>query len=269
MAIHPTAIVDRRAELDRGVEVGAYAIIEADARIGAEARLWPHAYVARYTTLGARCQVHPFAVVGHLPQDAKYRDAPSYAEVGDDTVIREHATIHRGTEPESRTIVGARCLLMSTAHVAHNCVVADDVVMANSALLAGHARVGPRAFLSGNCAVHQFTRIGELAMLSGGAVVVGDVPPFVTVVNRAVVGLNVIGMRRAGVSAAERDEIRRAFQTLYRGHQAWRRAVAEVTARCQTAAGRRLAEFLRVPARRGFLRGMRPYYGEPDAGEST
>ncbi|MBW7906685.1 MAG: acyl-ACP--UDP-N-acetylglucosamine O-acyltransferase [Phycisphaerae bacterium] len=268
MTIHPTAIVDRRAELDASVEVGAYAIIEADVRIGAGTRIWPHAYVARYTTLGARCQVHPFAVVGHLPQDVKYRDAPSYAEVGDDTVVREHATIHRATEPDSRTIVGARCLLMSTAHVAHNCVVADDVIMANGALLGGHTRVGPRAFLSGNCAVHQFTRVGELAMIGGGAMVVGDVPPFMTVLGRAVVGLNVIGMRRAGVSAAERDELRRAFQTLYRGHYPWRRAVVEVTTRCQTPAGRRLADFLGTPARRGFLHGVRPL-GQPDAGDSA
>jgi UDP-N-acetylglucosamine acyltransferase len=149
MGIHPTAIIDPTAELDADVEVGPYAIVEGGVRIAGGTRLYAHAYVSRGATLGRDCQVHPFAVVGHLPQDLKFTGAPSYTVVGDGTVVREHGSIHRGTMPESVTRVGKRVFVMATAHIGHNCDVGDDVVLANSAVLGGHVTVGARAFISG------------------------------------------------------------------------------------------------------------------------
>jgi UDP-N-acetylglucosamine acyltransferase len=254
MAIHPTALVDQRAEIDPTAEIGAYVMIERDVRIGPEARIYSHGYVAEGTTLGRRCQIHPFAVVGHLPQDLKFEGAPSYTQVGDETIVREHATIHRGTIPGSTTVVGMRCFLMSTAHVAHNCVLGDDVKLANGVLLAGHVEVGSGAFLSGNAMVHQFVRIGELAMIGGGSHVLKDVPPFMLVGPPGVASVNVVGMRRAGLSSAERLELRECHRILYRAGLQFPDAVQHVAQTVRTEPGRRLVEFLRAPSRRGYLR---------------
>lgn len=255
MPIHPTAVIDRSAEIDPSAEIGAYAIVERNVHIGAETRLYPHAYISEGTTLGRRCQIHPFAVVGHLPQDLKFKNEPSFTQVGDDTVVREHGTIHRGTMPGSTTIVGQRCFIMSTGHVGHNCTLGDDVIIANSGLVSGHVDVGNRAFISGNVSIHQFVRIGELAMIGGGATVGMDVPPFMTVVERNyVAGPNVVGLRRAGFTNEERLEIRQAYKTLFRSNLAPGAALEQVTQAVRTGPGRRLVEFLRAPSRRGVLR---------------
>jgi UDP-N-acetylglucosamine acyltransferase len=260
MAIHPTAVVDRSAEIDAEAEVGAYAVIEGNVRIGAGTRIWPHAYVGWGTTIGKRCQIYPFAVVGHHPQDLKWAGTESYTVIGDDTVVREHATIHRGTAPGSTTIVGARCYIMSIGHVGHNCVLEDEVKVANSGLLSGHVYVGRGAFVSGNVSVHQFVRIGELAIIGGGLRVPADVPPFMMLAPAGVIGPNVIGMRRAGLSAAERQEIRECHRVLYRSGLRFPQALERVAALVQTDPGRRLVEFLRAPSKRGYCRLRRRGY---------
>lgn len=254
MAIHPTAIVDRRAELDPSVEVGAYAVIAADVRVGAGTRIYPHAYISEGTTLGQRCQVHPFAVVGHHPQDLKWQQQPSYTQIGDETIIREGAQVHRGTMPESTTIVGRRVYLMATGHVGHNCVIGDDVIIANAGLVSGHVEIGPRAFVSGCAVIHQFVRIGELAMIGGGVRVSTDVPPFMLVTPDGLAGTNVVGLHRAGFTAQQRQELRQAYKTLFRSGLPFARALAQVAETVQTDAGRRLVEFLRTPSRRGIMR---------------
>ena len=254
MAIHSTAIVDQTAEIDSTAEVGAYAIIEGGVHVGAETRIYPHAYVAKGTTLGRRCQIHPFAVVGHLPQDLKFDGSPSYTRVGDETVIREHASIHRGTVPGSTTLVGRRCFIMSTAHIAHNCIVGDDVKIANGGMLAGHVEVGQGAFISAILGIHQFVRIGELAMVSGGLRIPKDVPPFMTVGPAGVIGVNVVGLRRAGLGSAERLELRECHRILYRSELHFPEAIERVAQLVRTDPGRRVVEFLRAPSKRGFLR---------------
>jgi UDP-N-acetylglucosamine acyltransferase len=264
MPIHPTAIIDKSAEIELTADIGPYAIVERGVRIGAGTRLYGHAYVAEGTTLGARCEVHPFAVLGHVPQDFKYQGEPSYLEVGDETVVREHVAIHRGTIPGSTTVIGKRCFIICTAHVGHNCIVADDVTIAGT--LAGHVEVGPRAFVSA-CHVHQFVRIGELAMLGGGARIMMDVPPFMTAVERnQVVGPNVVGLRRAGLGNAERLELRQAYQKLYRSRLPFPAALEQVAQMVQTAVGQRLVAFLRAPSKRGIIV-SRPALG--DAAEPT
>ncbi|MCG3126368.1 MAG: Acyl-[acyl-carrier-protein]--UDP-N-acetylglucosamine O-acyltransferase [Phycisphaerae bacterium] len=253
VAIHATAIVHPEAHLDGDVEVGAYAIVEAGVRIGAGTRLYPHCYLTGHTTIGRRCQIHPFAVIGNLPQDVKHDGSRSYTVVGDDVTVREGASIHRGTAAESTTRVGDRCFLMANAHVGHNCTVDDDVVLIVGSMLGGHVSVGRRAVLGGGAGVHQFVRIGEFAMIAGGAIVHMDVPPFLMHGVTGLVGPNVVGLRRGGFSAEERNEIRACFRQLYRAGLPFRRAL-EIAAESMvtTPAGQRLIEFLRAPSKRGI-----------------
>jgi UDP-N-acetylglucosamine acyltransferase len=254
MAIHPMAIVDKGAEIDPTVEVGAYAVIEGGVQIGAETRIYPHAYISQGTTLGRRCQIHPFAIVGHLPQDLKYDGSPTFTQVGDETVVREHASIHRGAIPGSTTIVGRRCFLMATSHIAHNCIVGDDVKIANEALLAGHVEMGDGVFLSAHAMVHQFTRVGKLVMGRGAALITNDVPPFMLVGPRGVMGLNIVGLRRAGLTGAERLELRECHRLLYRSTLTFPEAIERVAQFVQSDPGRQLVEFLQAPTKRGYLR---------------
>ena len=177
MKIHPTAVIDSSAQLDSTVEVGAYAIIEDGTQIAAETCIFPHGYVCRGARIGRRCEIHPFAVVAGAPQDHSYDGSPSYARIGDDTTVREGVTIHRGTEPESETVLGERCLVMTNAHVGHNCEIGDNVTIAHGAVLGGRVTIQNRATIGGMCGLHQYCRIGELAMISGGNLRVTAVCP--------------------------------------------------------------------------------------------
>ncbi len=253
MPIHPTAIVDRSSQVDETAEIGAYAIVEPGAVIGPGVRLYPHAYVSQGTTLARGVQIHPFAVVGHPPQDLAFKGEPSFTQVGEDTIVREGATIHRGTMPGSTTIVGKRCFLMSNAHVAHNCIVGDDVKMAQAAMLGGHARIGPNVFIGGAGAVHQFVRIGELVMIGGLFRATSDVAPFLMVESGRLAGVNIIGLRRAGVPAEERQEIRDLFRLLWRSGRMFREVLGEAVERARTPRGRQLVAFLQEPSKRGVM----------------
>lgn len=257
MKIHPTAIIDPRAEIDTDVEIGAYAVVDGPARIHNGACLRPGAMVTGWTEIGARCLIDPHACVGGAPQDRAYAGARSYCRIGEDTQVREGATVHRGTTPDSSTVVGRRCLLMVNSHVGHNCEIGDDVVLVNGTVLGGYVSVGSRAFISALSAIHQFVRIGELAMLGGIAKVVMDVPPFMTVGGQgdACTGVNVVGLRRAGYSAAERNELRNAYRALYRSGRMFRAACDELAQQVTTEPGRRLVQFLREPSKRGILPG--------------
>jgi UDP-N-acetylglucosamine acyltransferase len=256
MAIHPTAIVDRSAEVDPSVEIGAYAIVEGDVRIGADTRIYPHAFVGGHTTIGERCHIHPFAVVGHVPQDLSYDGSVTYTRIGNETTVREGATVHRAAIPGATTVVGDRCLIMSVAHVGHDCVLGNDVKLANSGLLAGHVHVEDKVFVSGNSAVHQFVRLGELAIIGGGLRVTADVVPFMMHSPDGIVGPNVVGMRRAGHGTEERQEIRLCHRILFRSHRTIGEAAQEIERTVRTEPGRKLAAFLRAPSKRG-LEGLR------------
>lgn len=216
--IHASAVVEDGAVLGENVSVGPFSYIAAGAMVGAGCRIGPHVTIHGCVTMGAGCQVHAGAVLGDVPQDLGFEGQDSYVTIGDDCVFREGVTIHRGTKPDTTTRIGNRCMFMANSHAAHNVQTGDDVILANGALLGGYAELGSRVFVSGNALIHQFVRIGDVAMLGGGAAVSKDVPPYCTVrpisANR-VLGLNIVGMRRAGISAAERKAIKDLFALLF------------------------------------------------------
>jgi UDP-N-acetylglucosamine acyltransferase len=253
MPIHPTAIVDGKAEIDPTATIGPYAIIEGEVRIGPNAVIYPQAYISGWVTIGAGCQVHPGAVLGHLPQDFHFSGARTFLRIGDGTIIREHASIHRGTQPESETVIGKNCLIMGYSHIGHNCEVADEVKIANMAALSGHVSVGRGSFVSGYSLIHQFVRIGEYAMIAGGTRLGMDAPSFFTCIGESeCLCVNVIGVRRAGFTQEEIAELRRAYRLLYRSGKTFQAAVAELAGTVHTPAGRRLVEFISFKSKRGI-----------------
>ncbi len=216
--IHATAVIEPGAELGVDVAVEPFSIIHAGARIGDRCRLGPHVTVYERTVLGADCRVHACAVLGDRPQMLAFEDSDAELRIGARCVIRENVTLHRGVGEGTATEIGDDCFLMALSHCAHNVRLGKGVIVANGVLFAGYVTVGDRAFISGNVMVHQFCRIGRLAMISGGSGVSKDVPPFCTThpltLNR-IAGLNTIGMRRAGLTHKQRLEIKRIYQMLY------------------------------------------------------
>jgi UDP-N-acetylglucosamine acyltransferase len=216
--VHPAAIVSPDARLGRDVTVGPYAVIEGNTAIGDGCEIRAHAVVKRFTTLGAGNRVHEGAVLGGEPQDLSFRDVETRLVIGDRNVIREGVTIHRSTKPGGATVVGSDCFLMAYLHVAHDNHIGDRVIMANNVMLAGHVEVGERAFLGGGSGVHQFCRVGRLAMVGGNAKVVQDCLPFLITDGHPARarGLNVVGLRRAGVGAGTLRSLKEAYRLLLR-----------------------------------------------------
>lgn len=217
MNIHPTAIIDPSAELGQGVDVGAHAYIGPHCKVGDGTRIYPNAVLQGYTTLGKNCQVSPGAVLGGFPQDVKFKEWPSYVHIGDNVLIRECVTVNRATGENEATVIGNGCMLMAYAHVAHNCVLGEEVILANSVQLGGHVEVGDYAFLGGIIAIHQFVKIGKLAIISGGSASRQDTPPFSMSDGRpsVLVGINKVGLKRRGYDLASRTRIKKAFQLLW------------------------------------------------------
>jgi len=245
--IHPTAIVEPGAEIGQDVSIGPHSYIQTGSRIGDRCTIGPNVCIYTFTTLGAGCRVHAGAVLGDTPQDVGFEGDESYVRIGDNCIIREGVTVHRGTKPGSTTEIGKDCFLMGFSHFAHNVKLGHRVLVANGALLAGYVEVGDRAFISGNVVIHQFVKIGRLVMIGGGSGISKDVPPFCIVRASSlngIAGLNVIGLRRAGFTAEQRAEIKRAFNTLYRSEMNFSEAAAEIRRRFPTGPGLELAEFV-------------------------
>jgi UDP-N-acetylglucosamine acyltransferase len=216
--IHPTALVDPRAELADDVWIGPYSVVGPKVRLGQGVRLESHVVVAGRTTLGDHCRVFPFASLGHQPQDLKYRGEDTELVIGRNNQIREHVTMHPGTaNGGGATRIGDDGLYMAAIHIAHDCQVGNGVIMANNATLGGHVLVEDYAFFGGLSAVHQFVRIGRAAMIGGLAGVENDVIPYGMVLgNRAYLnGLNIVGMRRRGFDKDEVQRLRTAYRLLF------------------------------------------------------
>ena len=229
--IHPQALVDSKAELAEDVQVGPFAIIGPEVKIGAGTVVGPHAILKGPTTVGMRKRIFQFASVGEDCQDKKYKGERTELVVGDDNIIREGVTLHRGTfQDRGITHIGSNNLFMCYVHVAHDCVVGDNIVMANNTAIAGHVHIGNGAILGGGTLVHQFCRIGQFAMTAAGTVVLQDIPAFVTCSgNRAEAhGMNIEGMRRRGVDSDVINRLREAYKTVYRRGLTLDQAITEL-----------------------------------------
>jgi len=257
MPIHPTAQIDPRAEIHGDVEIGPYVVIDGPVRIDRGTRVMAHAVLTGHTRLGCDNVLHYGAVLGDSPQDLGYSGAETYLEIGARNVFRESVLIHRGTAPGSSTVIGDDNYFMGHAHVAHNCRVGNNVIMANSAVLGGHVQVEDRVFISACCTVHQHVRVGTLSLLRGLSKASRDVPPFCIMDDTHVVrAINAIGLRRAGFSAERIRALRRAFVHLFGKRRNMRHAIAELEARETTDDVRRLLEFI-CTSKRGVCFGPR------------
>jgi UDP-N-acetylglucosamine acyltransferase len=215
--IHPTAVIHPKAKLASTVRVGPGAIIDEGVELGPECVVGPLVYLTGVTSIGARNRFYAGCVIGEAPQDLKYAGEPTRLVIGEGNVFREHVTVHRSTHAGEETVIGSGNFLMANSHVAHNCCLGSQIVVANGALLGGHVSVGDRAFISGNCLVHQFVRVGTLALMQGGSAISRDLPPY-TIARRGnrLGGLNTVGLRRAGINAAERLELKQLYHLLFR-----------------------------------------------------
>lgn len=229
--IHPTAIIDPAAVLAPDVEVGAFTIIDAGVEIGAGTVIGPHVVIRGQTSIGARNRIFQFASVGEEGQDKKYKGEPTRLEIGDDNVIREFCSIHRGTaQDKSLTQIGSRNLFMTNVHIAHDCVIGDDNIIASGSGVSGHVHMGDHVILGGMTGVHQFCHIGSYAMTAGCTLLVKDVPTYVMVGGNpaSAFGMNFEGMRRRGWSAETINTLKRAYRMVYRESLTLDAAIAEV-----------------------------------------
>lgn len=232
--IATTAVVDGRAELAPGVQVGPYAIIGPKVRVGAGTTIGSHAVLDGHTVIGEKCRIFPHAVVGTEPQDLKFHGENTRLVIGDRTVIREFATLNPGTGEGSETVVGSDCLLMAYSHVAHNCLLGDHVILANSANLAGHVTLEDYAIVGGVTPIHQFVRVGAHAMIGGGSRIPQDVAPFTRVAGNPAncFGINLIGLERRGFTAEAIGELKKAFRLFFRTKLTVAEAVKRVQDEC-------------------------------------
>ncbi len=217
MKIHPTAIVDKKAQLADSVEVGPYSFIGPNVKIGGKTVIGASAVIDGYTTIGKNNRIFTGAVIGSITQDLKYKGEKSYVKIGDNNIIREYVTVNMGTSKDSSTMVGNNVLLMAYSHVAHDCIIKDGAIVANCGTLAGYVTIEEKAVIGGLTGIHQFVRIGRLAIIGGCSKVVQDVAPYSNCDGHPlkVYGLNTVGLERAGVSQESRTYLKKAFKILF------------------------------------------------------
>lgn len=218
MKIHPTAIVDPKAELASDVEIGAFSFIGPHVKIGSGTIIGIHCVIDNHTDIGKNCHIFTGAVIGSVPQDLKYKGETSFLKIGDNNIIREYCTLNLGTGEGGLTRVGSNNLLMAYSHIAHDCAVGSDCVIANCGTLAGHVTIEDKAVVGGLVAIHQFVRMGTLSIVGGCSKVVQDIPPYSTCDGHPtkVYGVNLIGLKRANLSEDAVDSLKRAFKILFR-----------------------------------------------------
>jgi UDP-N-acetylglucosamine acyltransferase len=256
--IHPTAVVDPRAEIGRDCLVGPFCVVEAGAVVGDGCQLEARSIVKSRTTLGCHNEIGEGAVIGGKAQHLHVHDPGGTLTIGDHNRVRENVTIHRGWNNDAATTVGDHNLLMVGSHVGHDCRVGSHCVLVNHVLLGGHVQVEDRAYVGGGSAVHQFCRIGRLAMIGGLSRIVQDVPPFVMVEGglTQVVGLNKIGLRRNGYTADQIVQLKQAYRVIYREGRRWSEVLAILKANFSTGPASAYFEFLKA-GRRGFVQERR------------
>ena len=248
--IHPTAIIHVKAQLDPTVKVGPYVVIDEGVQVGPHCLIGPHVYLTGSTSIGAYNHFFAGCVIGEAPQDLKYAGAPTRLIIADHNVLREHVTVHRSTKPAEETVLGSHNLLMAHSHVAHNCHLGNQLIIANGALLGGYVTVEDGAFISGNCLVHQFVRVGTLALMQGGSAISKDLPPYtVARGDNGICGLNTIGLRRAALSSSERLELKQLYHALFRQGLALNVALASAARQFSSPPARVMLDFLKSSKR--------------------
>jgi UDP-N-acetylglucosamine acyltransferase len=267
MKIHPTAIIHPEASLGQGVEIGPYAVIEGPVVIGDDCEIQAHAILSGRVVLGRKNIVGYGCVLGAEPQDFAFRpEIRSEVRIGEGNRFREYCTIHRGTTEGSATTVGDGCFLMAGAHLAHNVRLGDAVIIANNALLGGYVQVEDRVFIGGGCVFHQHLRVGRLAIVQGASAFSKDVPPYTMAAERnGVAGLNVVGLRRAGFTNAQRQEIKDAFHLLYRRGLNIRQALSASGDRAWSPEAQLLWDFVATAKKRGLCDWLRSRRGVSSA----
>ncbi|MEX2175998.1 MAG: acyl-ACP--UDP-N-acetylglucosamine O-acyltransferase [Pirellulaceae bacterium] len=257
--IHPSAVVDSRAEIGSRVVIGPLCVVEAGARIGDDCRLEARATIKSRTTLGLGNEIGEGAVIGGRAQHVQVQDPGGTLVLGDHNRIRENVTIHRGWASDATTTIGDHCMIMVGAHIGHDCRIGNHCILVNNCLLGGHVLAEDRAYISGGVAVHQFCRIGRLAMVGGLAKIVQDVPPFVMVEGAGtseIVGLNKVGLRRNGYTASQILELKEAYRVIYRQGLRWNEVLEILKANFTTGPAAQFHEFLKS-GRRGFVQERR------------
>src|SRR5438128_3885774 len=254
LKVHPTAIIDACAQIGADVEIGAFSIIGPDATIGEKTIVQSHVVIEGEVAIGSGNFIGHGAIIGPPPQDVSFSpERKTKVEIGNDNVIREYCTIHRGSPEGSATKIGDKNFLMAGAHVGHNCEIGNNVVIANNCLLAGHVRVDDSAFLGGGSTFHQFMHIGRLVMVQGSSAFGKDLPPFVVAAERnCVFGLNIVGMRRAGLGANDRDEIKEAFKLIYLSGLNTSQALEKAQTMTFGAPAREFLDFVASSKKRGI-----------------
>ena len=257
VTIHPTAVVHPGARVAEGVEIGPYAVIGEHVTIGKDTKIGPHVLIEGWTSIGERNHIFSFSSIGTAPQDIGYRNEETYLLIGDDNVIRECATVHRATTKEDRkTVIGNRNFLMAYSHVAHDCKLGNNIIMANSVALGGHIVIGDHAILGGIVAVHQFVRIGAYAIIGGQSAVSLDIPPYVSAAgNRAqLYGLNLIGLKRKGFPDQTISNLKKAYKIIFRSGLTQDESLQKVAEELRgSAEAQMLADFIRN-SKRGVTR---------------
>jgi UDP-N-acetylglucosamine acyltransferase len=261
LPVDPSAVIAPSARVHSGAVIGPrtcigeFCVIEQDVAIGADCRLEPYVYVKRWTTLGNNNEVSAGTVLGTDPLDKNFTGDRSYLRIGNGNTIREHYTISRGTQPESVTTIGDGNYVMTSGHIAHNCAVGNSTVIASCALVAGHVEVEDQAFISGGVVVHQYSRIGRLAMIGGNTRVNLDVPPFFLYsgFNVEAKGLNLVGLKRAGFSVAQIALLKKAYHTLYRSGVKLEEALVKIETELSDENTLHLIRFIRG-SKRGICR---------------
>jgi UDP-N-acetylglucosamine acyltransferase len=259
--IHPTAVIHPQADLHPTVQVGPYTIIGENVTIRANTRIGSHVVIEGPTAIGVGNRIFSGAIIGSEPQDLKYKGGESWVKIGDYNQIREYVTINRATEENAVTQLGDYNLLMAYAHVAHNCVIENEVIIANSVALAGHIYIESKARISGVLGVHQFVHIGRLAMVGGMSRIERDVPPFTIVEGNPsrVRSLNLVGLQRSGVSSEDLSELKKAFRLVYRSDVTFQAALEQLKLMTENVHVQHLYHFLQNsltdPGRRGTIPG--------------
>lgn len=250
MKAHLTAIISPKAKIADDVQLGAYTIVEEDVSIAQGCVIGPHVHIHANTDIGRACKIHTGVVLGDEPQDLAYKGANTFVKIGENNILREYVTVHRGTDEGTTTTIGDNNYLMAFAHVAHNCNIANNVIICNNAMLAGHVTVEERAFISACCLIHQFVRIGRLSLMAGGVRINRDLPPFMTASeDNAVTSYNIVGLRRSGLAPKARAEIKEAFRIIYRSGHNLTNALQQIEANDPGQDVKHLLEFIRSSKR--------------------